>query len=297
MTELKHEFTWTLPAAPARVFAAFTNAEELMQWFAEHAEVEPKLGGGYRFWGKHTFGAPKTPDPTQRITKFEPGQVLAFTWRLHGRDSEVSFEIEPDPKNAEGAIVKGVHTFAEPPAIERAAHMIDDLWRFNWGNLQAHLTGGQGKFFVDYGSSAPSIALSIFIDASPAAVFRTLIDPEKIQQWFGVAAEVDPRLGGAWRLKMEMNGVSAPPCKILDYVEGERLTISWPDWRGDQSVPDQRVTWLLKPEGAGTRVEFVHDGFVRAADISDYPFGWGWFLSRISAVAQGQALAPPPEHC
>lgn len=73
--------------------------------------------------------------------------------------------------------------------------------------------------------------------------------------------------------------------------------ISWPDWRGDKSVPDQRVLWTLSPEGAGTRVELVHDGFVRAVDVSDYPFGWGWFLSRIGAVAEGKALgAVPPEH-
>jgi uncharacterized protein YndB with AHSA1/START domain len=54
MSELKHEFTWKLPARPARVFAALTDAAELEQWFAEHAEVEPQLGGAYRFWGKHT---------------------------------------------------------------------------------------------------------------------------------------------------------------------------------------------------------------------------------------------------
>ena len=297
MSELKHEFTWKLPARPARVFAALTDADELKQWFAEHAEIEPKLGGAYRFWGKHTYGAPARAQATQRITKFAPSQALAFTWRIHDRDSEVAFSIEADPDNGEHSVLKGTHRFAEAPAISRAKEMVDDLWRFNWGNFSAHLNGGQGKLMVDYGDDNARIALSIYIEAPPSAVFRTLIDPEKIQQWFGVAAAVDPRLGGDWHLKMEFEKdgrkMTAPPMKILEFVENERLAISWPDWRGDKSVPQQRVLWVLKPEGVGTRVELLHDGFIRAVDVSDYPFGWGWFLSRISAVAEGKPLAAP----
>jgi hypothetical protein len=49
--------------------------------------------------------------------------------------------------------------------------------------------------------------------------------------------------------------------------------------------------WTLKPQGTGTRVDFVHEGFVRAADISDYPFGRGRFLSPFTAVAEGK----PPD--
>jgi uncharacterized protein YndB with AHSA1/START domain len=297
MSELKHEFTWKLPAGPARVFAALTDAGELKQWFAEHAEVEPQLGGAYRFWGKYSYGTPTRELATQRITKFAPSQAVSYSWRVHDRDSEVAFSIESDPENPEASILKGVHSFAQAPAINRAKEMVDDLWRFNWGNLSAHIGGGQGKMLVDYTDANAKVALSIYIDAPPSAVFRTLIDPEKIQQWFGVAAAVDPRLGGDWHLKMEFEKdgkkIVTPACKILDFVQDERLTISWPDWRGDRSVPDQRVTWVLHPEGAGTRVDFLHDGFVRAIDISDYPFGWGWFLSRITAVAEGKKVDSP----
>jgi len=300
MSELKHAFTWKIPAPPARAFAALTDAKELQAWFAEHAEVEPRVGGAYRFWGKHTLGTPSQAEATGKITRFEAGKSIAYTWRLEDRDSEVAFEVEADPENAEASVIKATHTFAEAPSINRAKEMVDDLWRFNWGNFSAHLAGGKGKLLVDYSQKDANVALSIYIDAPPSAVFRTLIDPEKIQQWFGVAAAVDPRIGGAWHLKMEFEKdgqkMTSPPCKILDIVENERLAISWPDWRGDKTVPDQRVLWQLKPEGEGTRVEMVHDGFVRAVDISDYPFGWGWFLSRIDTVAQGKALDAPAGH-
>lgn len=300
MSGLKHEFTWKLAAPCARVFSALVDAAELEQWFAEHAEVEPRVGGAYRFWGKHTYGAPSRAEAMGVITKLEPGRAVSFSWRLHDRDSVVSFLVEPDAENAEASILKGAHEFAEAPAIGRAKEMVDDLWRINGGNLQAHLEGGRGKMLVDFSDADARVALSIFIDAPPSAVFRTLVDPDKIQQWFGVAASVDPRLGGSWHLKMEfeMDGqkVTSAPCTILEYVENERLSISWPDWRGDKSVPDQRVTWELKPEGSGTRVDFTHEGFVRAVDISDYPFGWGWFLARITAVAGEQPLDDRSSH-
>jgi uncharacterized protein YndB with AHSA1/START domain len=73
--------------------------------------------------------------------------------------------------------------------------------------------------------------------------------------------------------------------QVLDVVPNERLVVSWPDWRGDGAVPLQSVTWLLAPEGAGTRVTLVHAGFTRTVDFSDYPFGWGHFLSEMARVA------------
>jgi len=301
MSELKHEFTWKIAARPARVFAALTEGAELTQWFAEYAEIEPRLGGAYRFWGKHTYGAPTKSDATQRITKFAPSQAISYSWRVHDRDSEVAFTIEPDPENGEGSIVKGVHSFADAPGIGRAKEMVDDHWRIHWGNLAAHIAGGHGKMLVDFTDPAPKVALSIFIDAPPTAVFRTLIDPDRIHQWFGVPANVVTGVDGYWQLKMEIEKdgkkVEAPKMRFIEYVENERIVITWADWRGDPSVPDQRVSWQLTPEGAGTRVDFVHDHFTRAVDISDYPFGWGWFLSRIAALSEGKSLEPPPpEH-
>ena len=46
-----------------------------------------------------------------------------------------------------------------------------------------------------------------------------------------------------------------------------------------------RAVFDLTPEDGGTRVDFVHAGFERAEDVSDYPFGWVWFLSRLREVA------------
>lgn len=41
--------------------------------------------------------------------------------------------------------------------------------------------------------------------------------------------------------------------------------------------------------GTGTKVTRVHDGFSRAADISDYLFGWPAFLSQLKTDVEGEA--------
>ena len=50
--------SWTLSVPPAVVFRALTLPAELTRWFAEHAQIEPRCGGVYRFWGRHTLGTP-----------------------------------------------------------------------------------------------------------------------------------------------------------------------------------------------------------------------------------------------
>ena len=77
--------TFTLPAAPARVFQALVDERDLRAWFAEHVKVETRPGGAYQFWGKATLGAPKEADASQVLTAFEPGKRLA-RW-VNGRAS------------------------------------------------------------------------------------------------------------------------------------------------------------------------------------------------------------------
>src|SRR5258708_4229845 len=101
MTALRHEFTCSLPAAPARAFAALTQPEQLLKWFAEHAEVEPRPGGAYRFWGKYTYGTPKKDQATQALVKFEPDRLLAYSWIFAGTASEVRLELSPGASGPE----------------------------------------------------------------------------------------------------------------------------------------------------------------------------------------------------
>src|SRR3954471_13865562 len=94
-----HEYEVILPADPARVWRAVTDPSELTRWFAEGVEVEPHAGGKFRFWGRHTYGAPKRGRAHQRITRFEAGRELAFEWEIEGVESEGILRVEPDPSH------------------------------------------------------------------------------------------------------------------------------------------------------------------------------------------------------
>lgn len=289
----EHTFDLTipLPADRRRVFEALTSAPALETWFAEHAEVEPREGGAYRFWGRHTLGTPTEAAADQRITRFEPGVALAFSWRLLDRDSEVTLTLRDD-ESEEGAgdgprtRLRVEHRLESLPEMGRAVELIDDLWRIHTGSLLHYIMDVDPIYRPDYSDPDPQVRCEMEIDAPPATVFRVLIEPELISKWFPAPAPaVDPRVGGKYGFgfSFELDGkkVEPPPCTILQYEQDKKLAITWPDWRGDSSVPDQKVTWELEDLGGRTRLVLRHNGFMRPVDVSDYPFGWGHFLEEI----------------
>ena len=285
-----HEFSFPIPAPGERVFRALIEEKELTRWFAEHAEVQPRVGGRFRFWGRHTVGAPSEEEARGTLRELEAGDRMAFDWRILGVASVVSISLSPEERDGESYTrVAVTHALEGKIDGPRPRELVDDWWRFVVGNLAAHVTGHGEVVRPDFADPSPEIRLTTVIDAPPARVFRALIEPDALNRWIAKDASVDARVGGRFDLgwssadDVEHHG---PPMRILELEPDARLTISWPDWRGDASVPEQRVTWILEPAGSGTRVTLVHAGFVRAVDLSDYPFGWGHFLERLADVAR-----------
>ena len=285
-----HEYAFSIHSPPERIFTALTSAAELEQWFAEHAEVEPTPGGAFRFWGRHTVGRPRKQDATGKVVASEPDRHLAFTWPLFGVPTTVTITLTPE-ETKKGPATKVAVQHALEAMIDqpRPKEMVEDWWRFALGNLRAHTTGRGQVMRPDFADPSPEVRVSMTVDAPPATVFRALIEPDALNQWLAKDATVEPRVGGrfdlGWKQDSDLEHEGAA-MQILEFVPNEKLTISWPDWRGDASVPAQSVTWLLAAEGDGTRVTLIHAGFTRAVDMSDYPFGWWGFLSRLARVAK-----------
>ena len=286
-----HEYSFPIPAPTDRIFTALTTKSELEQWFAEHADVDPKPGGAFRFWGRHTVGTPGEEDAIGTLVAIEPDERIAFDWKLFGTPSRVTIALTPEESEQGPATRVAIeHVLDGPIGQPRSREMIDDWWRLVLGNLTAQSTGHGQVLRPDFSDPSPEIRIAMTMDASPGNVFRALTEPAALNQWLAKDARVEPRVGGrfdlGWQEEAEIEH-AGPAMEILELVPNEKLTISWPDWRGDTSVPTQSVTWLLEPDGSGTRVTLIHAGFVRAADISDYPFGWGHFLSEMARVATG----------
>jgi uncharacterized protein YndB with AHSA1/START domain len=276
-----HDHSWNLAAPPDRVFAALTDPARLTRWFTEHADLGGGLGGRYRFWGRHTLGCPTPEDARQTITRFESGKALGFRWPLYGCETEVSITVAAE---GEGSRLALRHRIDGQLPMPRARELIDDHWRLAFGNLAAHLAGGTGILLPDYADPSPEIRLTVMIEAPREAVSRALIEPALINQWFGTGSSVvDPRPGGrydlGWKHQVDGKDVTGGPTRILEIIPNQKLVLDWPDWRGDATV------------GSATRVTFVHAGFGRATDMSDYPFGWGYFLGKLGDLMSGR----PPE--
>lgn len=288
-----HEHTWTLSASPSAVFAALTEESALLHWFAEHVNIGSRAGEPYAFWGRHTLETPTRDQATQRIAAIERNRTLAFTWVIAGVETHVAMALSEE---GEACRLLLRHTVHGTLPFRRERELIDDHWRYVFGNLAAYLAGGSGMSLPDFSDPAPVVRQTCLIDAPREVVFRTLITPALINQWFGsTSAVVEPREGGrytlGWQYTIDGRDVTGGPTRILALAENARLTLDWPDWRGDDTVTGQTITFALEAVGEQTRLTFEHAGFLRTADISDFPFGWAWFIAQLSDVAAKQHAA------
>lgn len=282
-------FTHTFPIAASvpRVFAALTTGDALAIWFAQHVRIEPRVGGAFAFWGKHTLDGAGDGAGLQILTSFTPDEALAFSWRIAGVPTQVAIALQA---NADETKLTVTHQVDGELPWPRQRDAIDDWWRLSAGNLITHLLGTGALVRVDFSDPAPEVKQIVDIAAPPSVVFHALTDPALVTQWFGAPSPViEPRRGGryvlGWAYKVDGRDVQGGPTTILAYEQDRLLVLDWPDWRGDPSNGGQRITFRLEPIATGTRLTFVHDGFARPVDISDYGFGWLAFLGNLATIA------------
>ncbi len=284
-----HESSWKLDASPVDVFLALTEASQLTRWFALHVDVGHKVDAPFRFWGRHTLDTPTASQASQRLTAWTLHRALGFTWVIGGVDTTVTLSIADDGAACRLSLR---HAVSAALPFPRERELLDDLWKYTFGNLAAHLAGGSGVSLPDFSDPSPEVRQTILIDAPRDAVFHALITPALINQWFDSgSSRVDARVGGhyelGWTYQVNGRDVVGGPTRIIVYVENEHLTLDWPDWRGDASVTGQTISFQLESVGAQTRLTFVHAGFGRTADIGDYPFGWTSIVGNLKTVAEG----------
>jgi uncharacterized protein YndB with AHSA1/START domain len=278
-----------LPASRAAAYAALIDPAALAAWFAQHVRVEPSIGGAYAFWGKHSLDGAGSGAGQQRITALEPETMLAYVWTIEHVPTTVTMTLR---HTDEGCRIAVEHEIERSFGWPREVHGLEDWWRLCVANLATHLNQGPGLVRPDFSDPAPEVRQVVDIAAPPSVVFRALTDPALVNQWFGSkSAIVEPHVGGrysvGWKYQVDGHDVAGGPTRILAYEQDRLLTLDWPDWRGDASNGGQRITFTLDATDDGTRLTFVHDGFSRAVDISDFGFGWTWFLGQLREVAMG----------
>ncbi|HYZ91422.1 MAG TPA: SRPBCC family protein [Actinomycetota bacterium] len=132
----------------------------------------------------------------------------------------------------------------------------------------------------------------IGIDAPPETVFEFFTDPEKMKQWMGSNAELDPQPGGVLRVQVLSEAIAKGEYVRVD--PPRFVAFTW-GWEGDGQVVapgSSLVEVSLRPDGAGTVLTLRHTGLPTEEMAEQHKQGWTHYMDRLRAAASGRDLFP-----
>ena len=133
----------------------------------------------------------------------------------------------------------------------------------------------------------------VWIAAPPEVVFPYFTDPTRIVNWMGLAALLDPRPGGTFRI--EANGRDVVIGEYVEVDPPRRVVFTW-GFDGPRPLVRAgatRVEVTLEPDGAGTRLVLCHHG-LEPASRTPHAEGWTHYLGRLRHAATGDDPGPDP---
>ena len=111
------ERTFDVPVE--RVWEALTEVEQLLQWYFDLKQFEPRVGFEFEFVVEH---GGMTYHHLCRVTEAVPLTKLAYTWRYQGHegDSLVTFTLFREGKKTRLKLThEGLESFPKTPAFAR----------------------------------------------------------------------------------------------------------------------------------------------------------------------------------
>ena len=132
-----------------------------------------------------------------------------------------------------------------------------------------------------------AVALEIQIDASPETIFDFFTDPDKMIQWMGRSAELDPRPGGIQRV--DINGRDIARGEFVELDPPRRVVFTWGWESADASVSPgaSTVEVTLRRDGDATLLRLVHRDLPSEDSRNAHRHGWEHYTSRLAIAATG----------
>jgi uncharacterized protein YndB with AHSA1/START domain len=133
---------------------------------------------------------------------------------------------------------------------------------------------------------------TVRISARPETVWKYWTEPQRMCDWWGAAAELEPRPGGVYRV--ETDGGPVMRGKYLELVPYERLVFSF-GWEPTDGAPtiapgESRVEVTLIEDAGDTILTVRHTGILGAfAEL--HASGWSHFLPLLVAASQDRRRA------
>lgn len=133
---------------------------------------------------------------------------------------------------------------------------------------------------------AVAVTREVRILAAPETVFAFLVEPEKLLQWKGVEATLEPEPGGAFRVNV--TGSRVVSGEFVEVLPPRRVVFTW-GWEGDEDMPpgSSTVEITLAPDGDETVVTLTHRDLPEGAE-APHVEGWEHFLPRLVEAAEGR---------
>ena len=140
-----------------------------------------------------------------------------------------------------------------------------------------------------------TIRVDEFLPHPPEKVWRALTEPELIARWL-MPNDFKLEIGHRFTFQafpMPAAGFGGTGhCEVLEFEPEKMLRIAWRAAPDDLSTLDSTVTFTLEPEGTGTRLFLVHDGFnsgdpYHAASYRFMSGGWPGVLAKVSEAIAG----------
>jgi len=138
-----------------------------------------------------------------------------------------------------------------------------------------------------------SVKLRRHLPAAPERVFSAWTEPDQMRHWAapeGVEvanAEVDLRVGGAWRIEMH-----APDGQRFivagtyrEVAPPTRLVYTWQWQHEGPDAVESLVTVEFRASGDGTEIVVTHEQLADADDAARHEQGWTSCLNRLEKLA------------
>jgi uncharacterized protein YndB with AHSA1/START domain len=146
------------------------------------------------------------------------------------------------------------------------------------------------------GPEAPVALVARLLPASPAVVFDEWLDPDALADWMcprparATNIDLDPTIGGRWRIDIEEDGVRffVAGC----YVQLERprrLSFTWSCSTWTNPSAESLVTVTLEPRGDTETFMTIRHSLLPPELIDQHQSGWARIAEQFAAeLAAGQ---------
>lgn len=137
------------------------------------------------------------------------------------------------------------------------------------------------------------IELSISARASDKEVWRTLTDPDELDEWWGEGVTLQPKEGGIFREEWQDDEGhdQLATGKVLKVIKDKEILFTWQE----KSWPKEAQTRCqirIQPQGAQCLITVSHEGWQTLPEIfrnktmEDFKVGWTYHLKELKAYLE-----------